>query len=494
MASTGEKKGISRRHFIKGGAIGLGAIGLTGLTPRQSSALPLPRKWDKEFDVVVIGGGGGGLCAAIEACGAGARTLILEKQALTGGSSLICGGQLSFAPTAMQQGRGIKDSTDLFFNDMMKIGKEKNDPWLVRTYVNASNDCYEFLKSLGVEFTDIKIYAGFSVPRSHVVNPAQVLKILRAEAIKRGATLMTHTPGMRLYANAAGRIVGVKAETNKGREMSVMAKKAVILATGGFARNVEMLQEFGSLPLELGIPVAAPGTTGDGHKMAMEWGAATTNITLSLGPGAGPSTPVDITTKAICMPNYKGAVMLNKTGVRFVRESLSYNEISTAALTQPDALIIQIADEPIAAASEYTAASQPKKADTLEKLAPLVGLAPQALVAAVEKYNGYVASGKDPDYGRTTLVGIAGKPVPIETPPFYGFITKPGILSTKGGLTVNEAARVINVFGEVIGNLYAAGEIMGGVHGAGYHTGSAFAKALVFGRIAGRNAAAEKSW
>jgi fumarate reductase flavoprotein subunit len=228
--------------------------------------------------------------------------------------------------------------------------------------------------------------------------------------------------------------------------------------------------------------------------MGFEVGAGTKNIAIALGPGAGPSTPVDIQTHAICMPNYSGAVMLNKEGKRFVRESISYNELSTVALAQPDGLIIQIADEPIASKSPYTAKSVPKKAQTLEELADMVGLKPAVLVEEIDKYNRNVEAGNDPEFGRTTLVGIAGKPVQIKTPPFYAFISKPGILSTKGGLTVSPECRLLNIFGEVVPNVYAAGEIAGGVHGAGYHTGSQFGKAIVFGRIAGKNAAAEKAW
>lgn len=483
---------ISRRGFIKGTAIGIGALGVAGLVTKEGHALPSPKKWDREFDVVILGGGGAGFAAAIEARKAGAKAIVLEKESVIGGSSVICGGQISFAHTAMQKEKGIQDSTDLFFKDMMKIGKDKNDPALVRAYVDASNDCYEFLKALGVAFKEIRIYAGFSVPRSHVLDPGELMKILRAEAIKKGATILTETPGKRLYTNPAGRVVGVKAVTSKGKEFSIRARKAVILATGGFARNVPMLKEFGSLPLDLALPVAAPGTTGDGHKMAMELGAGTMNITLGLGPGAGPSTPVDVQTQAICMPNYVGAVMLNKEGKRFVNESLSYNDIGTAALGQPEALIIQIADEPIAKASPYMAKSRPKKADSLEQLAVLVGIQPQVLVDEINKYNRYVEAGKDPEFGRSTLVGISKKPLPIKTPPFYGFITKTAILSTKGGITVDAGCHVVNVFGQAIKGLYAAGEIIGGVHGAGYHTGSALGKAIVFGRIAGKNAVAEK--
>ena len=135
-----------------------------------------------------------------------------------------------------------------------------------------------------------------------------------------------------------------------------------------------------------------------------------------------------------------------------------------------------------------------KKADSIEELAPMMGLDQKILKDAVKRYNRNVDAGKAPDCNRTTLVGISGKPFRREKPTFYGFVTKPSIISNKGGLKVNEKTRVLKVFGEVIPGLYAAGEIMGGVHGGGYHTGSAVGKALVFGRIAGKNAASEKPW
>lgn len=488
-------KELNRRSFIKGAALSAGALAVAGIGSASTAyALPSPRKWDKEFDVVILGGGAAGFCAAIEARKAGAKVALLEKEPVVGGSSAICGGQISFSHTTFQDEKGINDSPDQFFKDMMAIGKNKNDPGLVRAYVDASNEAFEFLNALGVKFSDIKIYAGFAAPRSHVLNPGELMRILKEEAVKLGTIIMMRTAGKRLYTNPAGRVVGIKAESDKKKDSNIKAKRAVILATGGFARNVEMMNEFGSLPLDLGIPVAAPGTTGDGHKMGFELGAGTKNLGIGLGPGAGPSCPVDIETKALCMPNYTGAVMVNKNGQRFVKESLSYNDLSTVGLTQPDGLMFMIADEPIALKSPYTKRCAPKKAQTLAELAGKIGIKAEALVAEIDKYNRYVESGKDPDFGRSTLIGIAGKPIQIKTPPFYGFITRAGILSTKGGLTINPAGHLLNIFGEVIPNVYAAGEITGGVHGAGYHTGSQLGKAVVFGRIVGKNAAKEKPW
>jgi fumarate reductase flavoprotein subunit len=484
----------SRRAFIKASAVGLGGIGIAGLTAAKGHALPVPQKWDKEFDVVIVGGGAAGLCAAIEARKAGASVVLLEKEPITGGSSAICGGQFSCAPTAFQKDKGINDSTDQFFKDMMAIGKNKNDPALVRAYVDASTEAYESLKAMGVKFLDIKIYDGFSVPRSHVVSPGDMLTVLRKEAATQGTEIMMRTSGKRLYTNSQGRVIGIKAESSAKKPFNIKAKRAVILATGGFVWNTEMMKEFGTLPLDLGIPVAARGTSGDGHKMGFEVGAGTKNIALGLAPGVGPSCPIEIESGLLCMPNYEGGIVVNKNGKRFVKESINYNDLSTVGLSQPDGIMFMIADDPIINKSPYVKGRVSKKAQTLNELAGMLGLSPEALVAEVEKYNRYVETGNDPEFGRNTLVGISGKPVQIKTPPFYGYVTRAGILSTKGGLSIDKEAHLINVFGEIIPSVYAAGEITGGIHGGGYHTGSQLGKAVVFGRIAGKNAAKEKAW
>ncbi|NLA40456.1 MAG: flavocytochrome c [Smithella sp.] len=486
-------KRLSRRTFIKGTAIGVG-VGITGLNLKEVYALPAPQKWNKEVDVIIIGAGGAGFCAAIEACKAGAKTLILEKEPVTGGSSAICGGSLAFAPTSMQKEKGINDSPNLFYEDLLKIGKGRCVKELVRTYADESNACYEFLVSLGVKFQSVEMRPGLSVPRVHRTSAGDTLNILKNESTKLGAELLTRSPAKRLYANPQGRIIGVKAKI-KNKDTSIKAKRAVILTTGGFAMNKDMLKEYSPLPLESIMAVSGLGTTGDGIKMAMEYGAAPSQMTLALSPITGVGIPMDVNTKTISQPNYAGAVIVNKEGKRFVNESVAYTDIALAGMSQTEALIFHIADEQVFnayKASTYSRMDRPLKADTLEELASKAGIASAALVEEINKYNGHVAAGNDPDFGRKSLVGIAGKPTPIKTAPFYAYVTKPGLIATMGGIKVNTKTEVINVFDEAIPGLYAAGEVTGGMHGAGYHTGSGFGKALVFGRIAGKKAANEK--
>lgn len=489
-------KGINRRQFIKSAAVvGAGSM-MTGLDFREAYALPAPSKWDREVDVIVIGAGGAGFCAAIEACKAKAKTLILEKEPIAGGSSTICGGSLAFAPTAMQKEKGIKDSAELFYEDLIKIGKGRSDKELVKTYVDEANDCYEFLVSMGVKFQSVEMRPGLSVPRVHRTNAGETMDILRKEALKLGAELILGTPARRLYATPKGRIAGVKA-TIKRKDISIKARRAVVLATGGFAKNPEMLLEYSPLPLDKIMAVSGPGTTGDGIKMAMEFGAAPSQMTLALSPITGVGIPMDVKTRTISQANYAGAVIVNKNGKRFVNESAPYTDIALAGMSQPDALIFHIADRTVFdayKASTYSRMDAPLKAETPEELAAKAGIDRAAMLETIQRYNRYVEEGNDPEFGRKNLVGISGKPTPIQTPPFYAYVTKPALIATMGGIKINPKSEVINVFQEVIPGMYAAGEVTGGLHGAGYHTGSGFGKALIFGRIAGKRAAAEKPW
>jgi fumarate reductase flavoprotein subunit len=190
---------------------------------------------------------------------------------------------------------------------------------------------------------------------------------------------------------------------------------------------------------------------------------------------------------------YKGAIIVNKDGKRFVNESISYKLVGDAALLQPDALGFQIYDaairaeamkDPLNAIEALEKNGKVFSGQTLAEVAQKIKIPAQALEQAVKTYNDNVAKGVDPQFGRTTLVASFGKPVPIDKPPFYGFPSTAVILGTYGGILTNDRVQVLDVFGKPIPGLYAAGEIMGGVHGAAYMTGTAFGKALIFGRLA----------
>lgn len=488
----GKVKDFSRRDFVKVTALGVGAAALfSGLDPSKVIA-KVPKKWDQQTDILVIGAGGAGLAAAATAAPAGARVLVLEKMPVLGGSSLICGGALAFAGTDMQAKENVKDSNELFYSDMMKVGENVNVPSLVKAYVNNQLETYNWLKKIGAQFSKIGIASGMSVPRGHYVSPPQVLKVLSDTATAKGAKIMLETSATRLIADENGNIRGAVVE-RKGKKMNIGATRGVVLTTGGFSLNKELLAKFVP-PMAKAQALVGRGSNGDGLKMAWAYGADIKDMpyikaTFGFAPNAN-SIKNDF-----ALVFYKGALIVNKDGKRFVNESLSYKLVGDAALLQKDAMGFQIYDsairtealkDPLNAIESLEKQGLVQTAQSLGELAQKLKIPAQALEETVKQYNSYVDKGEDPQFGRKTLVASFGKPVRIEKPPYHGFPSTAVILGTYGGILTNENAQVVNIFGETVPRLYAAGEIVGGLHGAAYMTGTAFGKALVFGRMAGK--------
>ena len=497
MYDKESKKGLTRRGFIKGAAVGLGATTMfAGFDPKDVLA-KAPKKWDVMADIVVVGAGGAGLAAATEAASREAKVVVIEKTPAIGGSSAICGGALAFAGTDMQAEQGIKDSNELLYKDMMAVGENMNVPALVQAYVDNQLETYKRLKQLGVKFLSISIASGMSVPRSHNVKPSEVVKILSDAAKAKGTKIFMDTAGQKLVMDdTTGKIRGVIAE-RKGKKISYGARKAVILTSGGFSRNKIILAKFVP-PMAKARVITGLGNYGDGLKMAWAYGADIQDMpyikaTFGFQPNA--------TTIAedFALVFYQGAIIVNKEGKRFVNESKSYKLIGDAALVQTAALGFQVYDSPI---REKTKSDPLSAIDSLEKrgliynaptlaeLAQKMDVPSATLEETVKDYNVNVEKGTDPQFGRTTLVASFGKPLKIETPPFYAFPSVAVILGTYGGILINNTAQVTDVFGNVIPGLYAAGEISGGVHGAAYMTGTGFGKTQIFGRLAAKNALA----
>jgi fumarate reductase flavoprotein subunit len=194
---------------------------------------------------------------------------------------------------------------------------------------------------------------------------------------------------------------------------------------------------------------------------------------------------------------WDGAIIVNKRGERFVNESLENRSLGTATLSQPDQIVFEIFDQQVfdrmqsgeGRRAGEGAVKRMIKAETIAILATKIGIPIETLRKTIDRYNDGVDKGRDPDFGRTHLTQAGGTMTAVSTAPFYAFETSPWMPGTYGGIAVDEEMHVINDAG-IIPGLYAAGEIVGGFHGAGYHIGSALTKALVFGRIAGRNCAA----
>lgn len=445
-------------------------------------------------DIVVVGGGAAGWSAALAATEGGARIALYEKLAESGGSSALSGGCLAFAGTALQAAQGVEDSPDLLFRDLVEVGQGVNDPELVRTYCDAQLATCDWLRRAGVRFSPvIETASGQSVPRVHTVDPADMVRTLKAAAERTG--LVEYHPCQSVAAletDASGRVCGVRLESGS----AVAARRGVILASGGFAKNHELLMHYAPHYAEA-VFVAGAGSQGDGLRMGLELGADLRDMEYVKGTFG--KHPTDETNDHSLQAVYKGAIAVNQDGQRFVDESISYKLLGDAVMAQPWHTAYQIMDQRIFDTGDDRVRILDfgrrleeglfYVADTLEQLAEQIEIEPDILVATVARYNGYVDAGRDPEFGRTNLVHKHGALRRIETGPFYVYPSTAVVFGTYCGLRIDPAARVLQADGSAIPGLYAAGEVTGGFHGAAYMTGSALGKAVVFGRIAGTEAA-----
>jgi fumarate reductase flavoprotein subunit len=443
-------------------------------------------------DVLVIGAGLAGFCASLEALAAGRAVVLLEKQPEVGGSTVLSGGAMAFAGTEGQAEAGIEDSDDRLREDLLRVGERRNDPALVEAYVEAQLDTWRWLRGHGVRFTSVQLGGGQSVPRSNRVDPRQMISALAECAGGNSCfTLRVGTPARRLIREG-DRITGARTDDEE-----IRARHGVVLASGGFSRDETLLALFAPAQRDA-LRIGGRGNTGDGLRMACAMGAGLADIgyirgTFGTHPDAGSEQ------LSIIHAIYKGGIAVNRHGMRFIDESLSYKIIGDACLQQPGGLAFQIFDQPIMELSVPGVATSDMRAgladgrvlqaDTLEALAQRAGIDPDGLRSTLARYNADIATGRDTLFGRDGLSSHYGKLRAIGTAPFYAFPSTSSVLATYGGLALHPQMRVRDVFGAPIPGLFAAGEVTGGLHGAAYMTGSSLGKSAIFGRIAGRNAA-----
>jgi fumarate reductase flavoprotein subunit len=495
---------LTRRNMLKGSVLGT----LAATAASAHAFTKAPQHWDAEYDIVIVGAGDGGLAAACLALQKGLKTVILEKTAIVGGSSLLCGGKWAVTDTVDQHERGIVDNDELALADMLKTGQYKNDPELVKAYLKETKEHYNFIRlERGIKPTEITHGGGATVARAHNFTPAVLVGDMKKYVEEKGGKILLRTPAERLvWDSEFDGIGGVKAKDRTGKTIYIKAKLGVLLAAGGFVMNRKMLEKFNPLMLKA-QSMAGGGCTGDGILMAMAYGADTLDTEYIKATFC---YPADLKYEGTtCQAFWSGAIITNKAGKRIVDESISYKLLGDAALKQEDGIGYIVFDEPIrqkrmkAKIKEkkwmelYDKGQEPGcayRGNTLEEVAKKAGIDPKGLVETVTNYNRNVEAGiKDPEFGRTSINAGSGKLVKIETGPFYIYPATARLIATYCGVKINTRAEVLNVFGEKIPHLYACGEMTGGIHGAAYMTGSSIGKAMAFGRIAVKSMTDQKA-
>ena len=438
-------------------------------------------------DVLVIGAGSAGLNAAIAAKRAGASVVLLEKHAYAGGNSMLAAGGYNAVGTPQQAKKGIKDSVDLYVKDTMKGGRGKNDPQLVRILAEQSASGVKWLEDMGADLSDVKRSGGATVSRTHrphggmSVGP-HIVDVLRAEATKEGVGARVNSRAVKLLLDKDFKIAGAIVH-GKHSGYYKIAARAVVLATGGYGQNKQMIAFY--RPTFKNMTSSNNVTsTGDGITMALNIGASMTDIDwVQAHPTVGLDSRILIseTVRGV------GAIMVNVKGARFVNELTTRDRASDAILHQPERRAWLVFDSDLYNSAKmvrgYDHLGMLKKADTIEKLAETCGMDPATLAGTVRSYNAYRKAGKDEAFGRPDM------PLGIEKAPYYAVAVAPGIHHTMGGVAITPQSELLDIQSRPIPGLYAAGEVTGGVHGFNRLGGNAIADTVVFGRRSGEHAA-----
>ncbi len=484
-----------------------------------------------EADVVVVGAGGAGMTAAITAAAEGKSVVILESQSMVGGNSVRATGGMNAGKTVYQdenefgESAGVEktlktaaekyadnetitalaktvseqwaayqanptgyfDSVELMELDTMIGGKGINDPELVETLCANSADAIDWLDEHGITLHNVSSFGGASVKRIHrpvnaegktVSVGSYMIPLLQENCEKAGVKMMLDTTATEILTDANGAAVGVKATGASGETVTVNAK-AVVLATGGFGANLDMVVKY-KPELKGFMTTNAPGIQGQGIEMAQAIGAATVDMDqIQIHP------TVEANTAALITEGLRGdgAILINEEGKRFIDEVGTRDVVSAAEIAQTGSYSWLVVDQAMVDASSviqgYIKKGYTVTGATYEELGKAMGVDAAAFAETMEKWNGYVEAKNDPDFGRTSFAN------PLNTAPYYAVKVTAGVHHTMGGLKINANTEVLNEKGEVIPGLFAAGEVTGGVHGANRLGGNAVADFTVFGRIAG---------
>ena len=462
----------------------------------KKAARELPKT--SNYDVVVIGAGGAGFSAAITARNAGANVVLLEKMPAVGGNSLISGAEMNVAKNWVQPKLGINDdSPELHAQDTFKGGDGKGDMKVINVMTHQALDAAKWCRDyLGVRFEDDNLFFFGGHSRKRALIPVghtgtEFIAKFQAKADELGIPVITNMKAEELIKNKDGRVVGVKA-TMDGSEYTFNAKGGVVLATGGFGANPEMVKKYNPKIDERFKTTDAPGSTGEALYMAERAGAELVNMGyIQTYPICD---PISGAIELIADARFDGAIMLNQEGKRFVEELQRRDVLSEAILNQTGRYcwvlwndkIGSISNTVKAHANEYEAFTKQgvmTTCDDLKCIADFTKIPFDQLQKTVKRVSDMAGKGNDKDFNhRSGLVDMQqGK--------YYVIKAVPSTHHTMGGVRINEKAEALTAEGKVIPGLWAAGEVTGVTHGTNRLGGNAYTDIIVFGRIAGEAAA-----
>lgn len=520
---------VSSQAFLKAlnEAIAKASTGKGGLAEMQKIEAEKEKVIDT--DVVIVGAGGAGLSAAIEANANGKKVFIVEKTEITGGNTSRATGGMNAAKTQHQDknefkeadkagiekkiavakekypalkqlvekveaqlkdyllssaNKGYFDSKELFLLDTMVGGKGINNLELATTLVEKSSSAIEWLATMGMKLDDVGSFGGASVKRIHRPIVDGKTKAVGSYLVPAMTKIVNEKKIEIVFGKEVkeilvkdGAAVGVKADG-----LTVNAK-SVVIATGGFGANLEKVTQI-KPELKGFVTTNAKQMMGDGIWMAEKIGADVVDLNqIQIHPTVEQET-ASLITEGV---RGDGAILVNQDGKRFVNEVGTRDVVSAAEVKQPGGYAYLIFDDAMVKKSGplqgYIKKGFVKQANTYEELAKTLGINEKTLTETMAKWNSNVNAQKDEEFGRTAFAAQ------LDKAPFYAIKLSPGVHHTMGGLKINANAEVLNKEGKPIKNLYAAGEVTGGVHGANRLGGNAVADIIIFGRIAGENAA-----
>lgn len=441
---------------------------------------------DADTDIVIIGAGGAGLTAAIEASMDGAKVIVIEKNSFMGGNTNFATGGMNAAGTKYQEAKGIEDSPQLFYQDTMKGGKDLNNPELLTVLTEQSAEAVYWLESLGADLSKVSRSGGQSADRTHTTKEgspvgSHLMSVFEANVNKLDIDVRLNTKAIEVLSDG-NKATGIKVETSNGSQYNINAK-AVIIASGGFGASQELVVKYKPELKGFGT-TNHPGATGDAFGMIEKLDVALVDMEqIQTHPTVVP-VKNQLITEGV---RGEGAILINRDGKRFINELETRDTVSKAILAQNNATAFLVFDtgvvDRLAAIKDYKSEGLLTEANSIKELADKINVNADELEKTIDAYNSYFATQDDKEFSRRVLAGE------LKVGPFYAVEVAPAIHHTMGGMKINTNAEVINNSGNVVEGLFAAGEVTGGIHGGNRIGGNAVADIVVFGKIAGKNAA-----